>query len=87
MILKEFEFEDAIQLFARAYKEDRFFDFDLNFQACNKCEFKTENDSQNLRSGFKECFSKKMDWKKIKNRFDPFVDISNSPKKNIKREG
>ena len=28
--------------------------------------------------------SKKMDWKKIKNRFDPFVDISNSPKKNIK---
>ena len=31
--------------------------------------------------------SKKMDWKKIKNRFDPFVDISNYPKKNIKREG
>ncbi|WP_445956534.1 DUF2779 domain-containing protein [Yeosuana sp.] len=62
-ILKEYEFEDSIQLFAKAYKEDRFFDYDLNFQACNKCEFKTGNDSQNLLSGFKECFSKKMDWK------------------------
>ena len=25
--------------------------------------------------------SKKMDWEKIKNRFDPFVDIPISPKK------
>ncbi|AJR02761.1 DUF2779 domain-containing protein [Siansivirga zeaxanthinifaciens] len=62
-ILKEYEFEDAIQLFSKAYKEDRYFDFDLNFQACKKCEFKTDVESQNLKSGFKECFSKKMGWK------------------------
>ncbi|WP_372757693.1 DUF2779 domain-containing protein [Mariniflexile sp.] len=62
-ILKDFDFEDAIQLFAKAYAEDRYFDYDLNFQVCKKCEFKTDNDNQNLKSGFKECFSKKMGWK------------------------
>jgi len=61
-IIKEYAFEYAIQLFAKAYEEDRYFDFDLNFQACKKCEFHTKDDNQNLKSGFKECFSKKMGW-------------------------
>jgi hypothetical protein len=62
-ILEEYAFEDSIQLLAKAYKEDRFFDYDLNFQVCKACEFKTETDGQDLKSGFKECFSKKLGWK------------------------
>jgi hypothetical protein len=61
-ILKEYAFEDSIQLFAKAYNEDRYFDYDLNFQVCKTCEFKTDENSQNLKSGIKECFSKKMGW-------------------------
>ncbi|WP_341228445.1 DUF2779 domain-containing protein [uncultured Arcticibacterium sp.] len=63
-IIKDCAFEDSIKFFAKAYQDDRFFDHDLNFQACKACEFKTKEDIENLRSGFKECFAKKMDWNK-----------------------
>ncbi|GAA4801736.1 DUF2779 domain-containing protein [Litoribaculum gwangyangense] len=62
-ILNEFTFENSIQVLAKAYEEDRFFNYDLNFQICKHCEFKTDGNTQGLKSGFKECFSKKLGWK------------------------
>ena len=61
-ILKEYAFEDAIQLLSKAYKEDRFFDYDLQFQTCKTCEFKSNEKTTHLKDGFKECFKKKLNW-------------------------
>lgn len=61
-ILKDYKFQDTIELFAKAYADDRYFDFDLNFKQCKKCEFRTGKESENKKSGVKECFSKKMNW-------------------------
>jgi hypothetical protein len=61
-IIEEYDFEDAIQLFAKAYEEDRFFDYDLKFNACKKCEFRKDENEPILKSGFENCFSKKLDW-------------------------
>jgi hypothetical protein len=51
-IIEEYDFENAIQLFAKAYEDDRFFDYDLKFNACKKCEFKKDENKPNLKSGF-----------------------------------
>ncbi len=63
-ILPEYEFEDAIKLFAKAYKDDRFFDYELKFNVCKKCEFKTSSvdKEKGLLSGFENCFSRKLNW-------------------------
>ena len=61
-IIEEYDFEDAIQLFAKAYEDDRFFDYDLKFNACKKCEFKKDEKKPNLKSGFEACFQKKLNW-------------------------
>ncbi|MDC3407258.1 DUF2779 domain-containing protein [Bacteroidia bacterium] len=62
-ILNEYNFQDSIQLLSKAYQEDRYFNFDLNFAACKKCEFKTDARSKNEKSGYKECFSKHLGMK------------------------
>lgn len=61
-ILKEYAFEDAIQLLSKAYVEDRFFDYDLQFQTCKTCEFKSNEKTTHLKDGFRECFEKKLNW-------------------------
>jgi hypothetical protein len=61
-ILKDYAFEDSIQVLAKAYSEDRYFGFDLNFSACKKCEFRTDETTKDKKSGFKECFAKQMNW-------------------------
>lgn len=61
-IIEEYDFENAIKLFAKAYEEDRFFDYDLKFNSCKKCEFKKDETKPHLKSGFENCFSKKLDW-------------------------
>lgn len=61
-ILKEYAFEDAIHLLSKAYKEDRFFDYDLQFQTCKTCEFKSNEKTTHLKDGFRECFKKKLNW-------------------------
>ena len=61
-ILKEYAFEDAIQLLSKAYVEDRFFDYDLQFQTCKTCEFKSNEKTTHLKDGFRECFKKKLNW-------------------------
>jgi hypothetical protein len=61
-ILPEYEFEDAIELFAKAYEEDRYFDYDLKFNICKKCEFKKDEKKPHLKSGFENCFKRKLNW-------------------------
>ena len=61
-LIEEYDFEDAIQLFAKAYEEDRFFDYDLKFNACKKCEFKKDEKKPHLKSGFENCFRMKLNW-------------------------
>ena len=61
-ILPEYQFEDAIELFAKAYAEDRFFDYDLKFNICKKCEFKKDEKKPHLKSGFENCFKRKLNW-------------------------
>ena len=59
-ILPEYEFEDAIELFAKAYEEDRYFDYDLKFNICKKCEFQKDDKKPHLKSGFENCFKRKL---------------------------
>ena len=61
-ILPEHEFEDAIELFAKAYEEDRYFDYDLKFNICKKCEFQKDEKKPHLKSGFENCFKRKLNW-------------------------
>lgn len=61
-ILPEYEFENAIELFAKAYEEDRFFDYELKFNICKKCEFKKDDKKPHLDSGFENCFQRKLNW-------------------------
>ena len=61
-ILEEYSFEQAIITFAKAYREDRYLDHDLDFSICKKCEFYTDESTPHKRSGFKECFKRKLGW-------------------------
>jgi len=62
-ILEEYAFEDAIEIFAKAYQEDRYLGYDYDLRACKACEFKTDESTQDKKSGFKECFKKQLGWK------------------------
>ncbi|WP_304142271.1 DUF2779 domain-containing protein [Mesoflavibacter zeaxanthinifaciens] len=61
-ILEVFDFETSIKELSKAYKEDNYFNYPLQYNVCKHCEFKTNKDTQHLKSGFKECFSKQMSW-------------------------
>ena len=61
-ILEAFDFETSIKELSKAYKEDNYFNYTLQYNVCKHCEFKTNKDTQHLKSGFKECFSKQMAW-------------------------
>ena len=61
-ILEAFDFETSINELSKAYKEDKYFNYPLQYNVCKHCEFKTNKDTQHLKSGFKECFSKQMAW-------------------------
>lgn len=57
-------FEEAIEIFKKAYQEDRYLNWPLQFSACKNCEFKTtpQQEKEGLQSGFKHCFSKQLNW-------------------------
>ena len=61
-ILEEFDFATSIKELSKAYKEDKYFNYPLQYSTCKHCEFKTNNDTQHLKSGFKECFNKQLGW-------------------------
>ena len=62
-ILSEYNFQETIKILSKAYQEDRYFGFDLDFAACKKCEFKTDTSSKDKKSGYKECFRKHLGMK------------------------
>ena len=62
-ILEDYEFEDAIEVLSKAYQDDRYFGYPLNFGKCKHCEFKTDANSKDKKSGFEECFQKQLNWK------------------------
>ncbi len=53
-------FLDAINKFKELYQKDEYGNWKTSFSACKSCEFKSE-DSE-LKSGFKECFTKQHNW-------------------------
>ena len=57
-------FKEAMDLFKRAYIEDRYFNWETKFGTCKKCEFKTdlEQKKSGLLSGFEFCFKKQHNW-------------------------
>ncbi|PKO99321.1 MAG: DUF2779 domain-containing protein [Bacteroidetes bacterium HGW-Bacteroidetes-2] len=61
-ILEEYDFETSIQVLSDTYENDRYFGYPLKFPVCKQCEFKTEEETAHLKSGFQECFSKQMGW-------------------------
>jgi hypothetical protein len=63
-ILEEYAFKDAIHIFAKAYQEDRYLGYDLDFSACKKCEFYTDDNTKDKKSGLQECFKKQLGWQK-----------------------
>ncbi|WP_019037730.1 DUF2779 domain-containing protein [Psychroflexus tropicus] len=63
-IIEDYDFEDGIQIFAKAYQEDRYLGHDLNFNVCKHCEFKTDKQNKDeKKSGFEECFKMQLNWK------------------------
>jgi len=73
-ILEDYEFEDAIEVLSKAYQDDHYFSYPLNFAKCKHCEFKTDANSKDKKSGFEECFQKQLGWKeedfKVNNAFE-----------------
>lgn len=53
-------FEEAINKFKYLYEKDEYANWPTSFNSCKSCEFKSEDGE--LKSGFKECFSKQHNW-------------------------
>lgn len=53
-------FIESINQFKEFYQKDEYANWNTSFSACKACEFKSEDDE--LKSGFKECFSKQHNW-------------------------
>lgn len=63
--IEDLTFEESISLFRDLYQSKKYANWPTSFSACKKCEFKLgENDDSQLKSGFKECFSKQHNWGK-----------------------
>ncbi|MAW84511.1 MAG: hypothetical protein CL832_08990 [Crocinitomicaceae bacterium] len=56
------DFEKCIQALSDTYNKDKYYGSFLKFEACKKCEFKTNENSDNLKSGFEFCFTKQLNW-------------------------
>ena len=61
-ILEAFDFETSIKELSKAYQKDKYFNYPLQYSTCKHCEFKTNKETQHLKSGFKECFNKQLGW-------------------------
>lgn len=57
-------FHEAIELFQNAYLDEQYLNWETQFSACKKCEFKTseEDKAKGLLSGFEHCFKKQHQW-------------------------
>ena len=69
-------FIDAIHDLKNTYMNDRYKYSSTSYMSCNKCEFKTSNEEQELKSGFKECFEKQHNWEQQDFEKTSLFDIS-----------
>lgn len=66
-ILKEYSFYESISELSKSYINGEYFNYPLPYNACKKCEFKTNIDNikdANKKSGFEYCWEKQMNWTK-----------------------
>ena len=58
------KFEEAIEIFKKAYQTDTYLNWPTQFSTCKNCEFKTtpEQEKEGILSGFKHCFSRQLNW-------------------------
>jgi hypothetical protein len=66
-LLKEYSFYESISELSKNYVNETYFDYPLHYNACKKCEFKTNIDNKedaDKKSGFEYCWSKQMNWTK-----------------------
>lgn len=70
-------FEESINYLKKTYQTDTYANWPLNYGACKACEFKcsSEDEKQGLKSGFKECFSKQLNWKESDFNKENIFDI------------
>ncbi len=64
-LLKEYSFYDSISELSKKYVSNEYFNYPLPYNACKKCEFKTNKDKiedNDKKSGFEYCWSKQMKW-------------------------
>ena len=61
-ILDAYNFEESINVLAEAYIGGNYFGYPLQYNICKHCEFKTDETSGNKESGFKNCFTRQMNW-------------------------
>ena len=64
-ILKEYSFYESIKRLSENYKTGTYFNYPLPFNACKKCEFKTDvknEKDKDKKSGFEFCWKKQMNW-------------------------
>jgi hypothetical protein len=61
---KNLGFHEAIKLFKDSYLASQYINWETNFSACKKCEFKAsiEEKEAGMLSGFEHCFKKQHNW-------------------------
>ncbi|WP_310555996.1 DUF2779 domain-containing protein [Flavobacterium sp.] len=81
-------FEEAIITFKKAYQEDKYINWPTQFSACKNCEFKTspEQEKDRLLSGFKNCFTKQLNWSSSDFNKPNVLQIWNFRRKNVMEE-
>ena len=59
-------FNQSITLFKNLYQNDKYANWPCSYGACKKCEFIASDDEikKGFKSGFKECFTKQLNWRK-----------------------
>lgn len=68
-------FIESIKLFKGFYQNDEYANWKTSFSTCKACEFKCETDE--LKSGFKECFNKQHNWTESDFSKPNILDIHN----------
>lgn len=60
-------FHEALELFRNSYLESQYINWETNFSACKKCEFKAslEEKQDGKLSGFEYCFKKQHNWSDV----------------------
>ena len=82
------KFEEAIEIFKKAYQTDTYLNWPTQFSTCKNCEFKTtpEQEKEGILSGFKHCFSRQLNWTEKEFNKPNAMQIWNYRGKNLMEE-